>query len=157
MLRHHRPTPCFANSPLLHEPRPRLRPPSPVAVRTAPLTSARDFNVTDASRTARARVSGRRFSIFPQGCILPLPTSELSEMTCRDSLPLNRSCFVVIGTHTLRQHHSCIPRSSREYGPPRVISQRSEDYELSMNLTVPSSFVPSSTSFQFIQINFQRF
>ena len=37
---------------------------------------------------------------------------------------------------TLRQHNSCAPRSSREYGPPRVVSQRSEEYELSMNPTV---------------------
>ena len=97
------------------------------------LISARDFNVTDASRTMRARFYGQRFSIFPQGCIFPLPASELSEMTCRDSLPSNRSCFVVIGTHTLRIHNSCTSRSSREYGPPRVLSQRSEDCELSMN------------------------
>ena len=29
---------------------------------------------------------------------------------------VNRSCFVVIGTHTLRQHHSCIPHLAESMG-----------------------------------------
>ena len=33
-----------------------------------------------------ARASSTAGSTFPQGCIFPLPASELSEMTCRDSL-----------------------------------------------------------------------
>jgi hypothetical protein len=34
-----------------------------------------------------ARASSTAGSIFSQGCISPLPAYELSEMTCRDSLP----------------------------------------------------------------------
>jgi len=48
---------------------------------------------------------------------------------------------------TLRIHRSCTSRSSREYGPPRVLSQWSEDYELSENTTVSYySFVYSSST-----------
>ena len=54
------------------------------------------------------------------------------------SSPLRQreTVFVVIGTRRCVRTTAVLHASSREYGPPRVVSQRSEEYELSMNPTV---------------------
>ena len=95
----------------------------------------RDFSVTDASQTnARARFYRRRSPFSHRSVFYHSQRSEPSLHACLR--PSQRETACGHRDSTLRIHSGCMPRSSREYGPPRVVSQRSEDYELSMNLTV---------------------
>lgn len=84
----------------------------------------------------RARVNDAAILRFPTGVYSTAPSVQyrvymhvFAPLTCAKLFCGHRNS-------TLRLRNSCTSRSSREYGPPRVVSQRSEEYELSMNPTV---------------------
>ena len=92
------------------------------------------------AKRMRARASTDGVLRFPTGVFYH---SQRSAPRLHACLRPSASAKLFCGhrNSTLRQHNSCAPRSSREYGPPRVVSQRSEEYELSMYLTVPNPIV----------------
>ena len=83
------------------------------------------------------------------------------------SSPLRQreTVFVVIGTRRCVRTTAVLHASSREYGPPRVVSQRSEEYELSMNPTVSYPIVffliqqafSNTNAYAFHRLNFAAY
>ena len=141
--------PISRSSPMFHETRTPSQRHLEVRAATSdfPLVT---FSVTDANRTsARARFYRRRFPFSHRSVFYHSQRSEPSLHAMSSPLRQRETFFVVIGTRRCVHTTAVLHASSREYGPPRVVSQRSEEYELSMNPTVSYPIVfASSTSFQ---------
>ena len=116
-------SPYFAKQPNVSRNANSVTTPSRAAVRAAtsdfPLVTFPSLMRTEQMR-ARASTDGAS-PFFPPECILPLPASR-TEFTCKPS-PHVREIACDHRGSALRIHNSCTPRSSREYGPPRVLSQ----------------------------------
>ena len=120
MLRHHRITPCFERQPNVSERDLVLRPPSPIAVRAATLISVTFPSLMRAKRM-RARASTDGVLRFPTGVYSTTPSVQ-NRVYMHVFAPPSAKLLVVIGTRRCVNTTAVLHASSREYGPPRVLS-----------------------------------